>query len=113
MRHWILLSCVLSLFLIPAFAVQAGTGEEGMMEKEKKEHHSRWFQKLDKDGDGKISREEFQEAMGKKFDRMDEDGDGVVTREEWETAKQKKMKRMKEHHRRGYGDGEQQDMDDM
>jgi hypothetical protein len=114
MRHSTLLGCVLSLLLIPAFAAYAGTGgERGSMDKESG-HHGHWFQKLDKDGDGKISRDEFKESMGKKFDRMDADNDGFVTKEEWKAAKQKKMERMREHHGGEHrGGGEQQDMEGM
>lgn len=41
-----------------------------------------WFARLDTDGDGMISREEFTAPALKRFDRADADGDGVITPEE-------------------------------
>jgi Ca2+-binding EF-hand superfamily protein len=40
------------------------------------------FAIMDADGDGALSREEFQEAHGRIFNHMDSDGDGQVTLEE-------------------------------
>jgi Ca2+-binding EF-hand superfamily protein len=40
------------------------------------------FAIMDADGDGALSREEFQEAHGRIFNHMDADGDGQVTLEE-------------------------------
>ncbi|MCA9177280.1 MAG: EF-hand domain-containing protein [Planctomycetales bacterium] len=39
------------------------------------------FRRLDRNGDGKIQRDEAPPRAP--FDRLDADGDGVVTREEW------------------------------
>jgi Ca2+-binding EF-hand superfamily protein len=41
-----------------------------------------WLNRLDTDGDGMISRDEFVAPALKRFDRADADGDGVVTPEE-------------------------------
>ena len=47
-----------------------------------------WVQKVrladeaDKDGDGKISREEYLDAPGHSFDELDENGDGYLDRDE-------------------------------
>jgi Ca2+-binding EF-hand superfamily protein len=42
----------------------------------------RSFQRLDVDGDGEITEEEFVEAYSRLVERFDQDGDGVVTRDE-------------------------------
>ncbi len=55
---------------------------------------------MDADGDGKISREEFQ-GPERFFDRLDEDEDGFLTEAETKTA----MKRMAERRRQGGGGG--------
>jgi hypothetical protein len=108
MRHSIFFGGVLSLVLIPAFAgdqpspqnsyhtQKTGTaGEKGM-------HGENWFQKMDKNGDGKISKQEFEEAANNKFERMDTNKDGYISKEEFEAAA-KKWKGM--HHRGHYKEG--------
>jgi len=40
------------------------------------------FNRLDKNHDGKLSRDELPEPMRRNFDRVDADGDGAITREE-------------------------------
>lgn len=40
------------------------------------------FDQLDKDGDGKLSREEAPERMRERFDQMDTNGDGFFDKEE-------------------------------
>lgn len=41
-----------------------------------------WFARLDSDGDGMISRDEFTAPALKRFDRADANSDGIVTPEE-------------------------------
>ena len=101
MRRSILFGGVLSLVLIPtAFAGTYGSQQTGDMAG-KKGMHGQWFQKMDKDGDGKISKKEFQEATEKKFDRLDTDKDGYISKEEWKAA----AKKWKEKHKKGYRHG--------
>jgi acetyl esterase/lipase len=40
------------------------------------------FQRLDRDGDGKLSREELPEGLRNAFNRIDANGDGSISREE-------------------------------
>ena len=42
------------------------------------------FSDLDKDGDGKISKEEAPERMKERFDRIDQNGDGFIDAKEQE-----------------------------
>jgi len=37
-----------------------------------------WFSRVDLDGDGRVSLDEFQQRMGYAFGRMDANGDGVL-----------------------------------
>lgn len=46
-----------------------------------------WQAKLDANGDGLISREEFAAPMLRRFDRMDANNDGIVTPEERAAAR--------------------------
>lgn len=41
-----------------------------------------YLQRMDSDGDGKVSVEEYVQWMLYAFDRMDRNGDGVLTRDE-------------------------------
>lgn len=53
----------------------------------------RMLGRLDKDGDSRISRNEFQSAeAGGRFDRLDKDGDGSVTRGEVEAVERERMR---------------------
>ena len=47
---------------------------------------------LDKDKDGKISKEEAPDRMKQNFDKLDTDGDGFVTKEELEAALKNRMR---------------------
>lgn len=58
---------------------------------------NRLFTERDKDGDGKISRDEADERMKQGFDRIDADKDGFLTREELASA----LRRMMEAGARG------------
>ena len=53
------------------------------------------FKDFDKDGDGKISKEEFtggNEKKGKMFDKLDKDKDGSLSEEEFKATMKKKKK---------------------
>jgi hypothetical protein len=115
MRRSIFFGGVLSLVLVPAFAGGSYGGSQEKGTTGKKEMHGHWFQKMDKDGDGKISQEEFQEATKKKFKRMDSDNDGSITKEEWQAAakKWKEKHHKKGHYRSGNESSEGHDMEGM
>ena len=55
------------------------------------------FSRFDKDGDGKISKEEAPERMLQRFEKMDRNGDGFFDKEEQEAL----IKRMQERFRQG------------
>ena len=54
---------------------------------------TKFFNRLDGDGDGMLSGEEIPERMSKRLDRVDTDQDGSVSREEMESA----MSKMKQN----------------
>jgi HlyD family secretion protein len=58
------------------------------------------FKELDKDGDGKITKEENPSPF---FDRQDTNGDGVVDREEFKTSMDRFKKMMEERMKEGGG----------
>lgn len=45
-----------------------------------------WFERWDRDGDGRWSRDELPERFRERFDRIDRDGDGYVSRAEHAAA---------------------------
>ena len=58
-------------------------------------HHK--MKKMDTDGDGSVSKDEFMAYMEKKFAKKDKNGDGVLSADE--------MKRMKKHRDGKCGEG--------
>lgn len=64
-----------------------------MMEKRK---HQKMVEKLDADGDGKISKAEFTSRPNPMFDKVDTNGDGIVDADEMAKAKERMKDRMKD-----------------
>ena len=56
----------------------------------KKGKKGHYFEKVDTNGDGQISKEEHMTAAEERFTKMDTNGDGAITKEEV----QEKMKKM-------------------
>ena len=52
--------------------------------------------KMDADGDGKVSREEFMKKYDAKFDRIDADGDGMINDAEYEAYRAEKYGKRRE-----------------
>ncbi len=79
------LTCLLAALLIPA--ISHAEAKEGK-------------QRIDTDGDGKISRAEAEASQRpgliKQFDKMDADGDGFITKEERQAFRGKAGEKMKE-----------------
>jgi Ca2+-binding EF-hand superfamily protein len=77
-----------ALFLAVAMTFSSGV----VLANEGGSHKGDKFQDLDKDQDGRISREEAQSSprMAEKFDSLDTNQDGYVTRAEKEAAKPQK-----------------------
>lgn len=84
-RPSIFVVAALLSILPPAFAGEYENGHEEKRMAENPRHH-RWFQKIDRNDNGKISREEFQTAARKKFKHLDKEGDGFITLQEWRAA---------------------------
>ncbi|MDY6943452.1 MAG: EF-hand domain-containing protein [Pseudomonadota bacterium] len=61
------------------------------------------FERVDTDGDGKISAAEHAANAEDRFKRMDSDEDGYLTREEVDAAAKKAHKRIQEHKPKGAG----------
>ena len=70
----------------------------------------KFIAKMDKNGDEKVSVEEFGKKMVKHFKRADANGDGSVTREEAENAKYKRGKKDKHGMHGEYKDRQGQSM---
>lgn len=61
--------------------------------------------RLDKNSDGKLSKDELPEQMQARFDRLDANGDGAVTKEELQKAFEQMRERMKAKKEGGGGSG--------
>jgi len=59
-------------------------------------HKGKMMEKVDTDGDGKISKAEFMAKHESKFMKMDVDGDGFISKEEMKEAKGKMKNKMKD-----------------
>ena len=82
MKHYGLLS-VAALSVALAFSSPAlASGTENGAPARAERVPGKYLQKVDKDGDGAISKEEFLAHGEERFNKMDADKDGKVTREE-------------------------------
>lgn len=59
---------------------------------EKGERYQHKFEKFDKDGDGKLSKEEYLSIHADRFDKLDGDKDGFITKEDMKNMKKKAKK---------------------
>jgi Ca2+-binding EF-hand superfamily protein len=62
----------------------------------------RMFNRMDANGDGVITRKEFEDYNGKRFDELDTNHDGKVSRAEMEAARDKARKKLGEQLRRQF-----------
>ncbi len=74
---------------LPALAGPAGEDTGG----DSSGHGARLLERLDRDGDGAISREEARSLGDARFGRWDRDGDGAVTEAEMIAAAQERVAR--------------------
>ena len=88
-------------------AVFAGNGVALSQESESgiEEHGSGTLKKMDMDGDGQVSLDEFLAKAEKRFGKMDADEDGFVTAEEYK--EKRKAVHAKSQERRGQRQAEQ------
>jgi Ca2+-binding EF-hand superfamily protein len=90
---------ILAFFLLGSISLGAcshygGKGHHGGKKMHKKIHEK--FKKMDSDGDGAVSRVEFDKAHGEKFEKMDSNKDGKITMEEKKAYKMAMKKEKKE-----------------
>tara|TARA_R100000900_G_scaffold140962_1_gene121741 strand:- start:297 stop:812 length:516 start_codon:yes stop_codon:yes gene_type:complete len=97
------------------FAEVDANGDGAVTQAEMEAHHeaerakrmaemkAKMFAKLDTDGNGTISAEEFNSREHPGFDKADADGDGTVTKEEMDAMRDKMKDRRGGWHKRGDG----------
>lgn len=73
-----------AIFLSLSACAHCGGGKDKM--------HNEHFAKMDKNSDGKLSKEEFTKGHDEKFAMMDLNKDGFVTQEEKSQAHKEMMK---------------------
>ncbi len=92
MKLW--LSVVVALAVVAAFSLQIAAEEAQEPAPQKK--CGKYFQKMDTDGDGTITKEEWKQNCNEKFKKMDADGDGSVSQEEMKACRKEKWGGLKE-----------------
>ncbi len=103
MKKFLATGAVLMLLASPALA-QDKPAPDG----QKPPRHG-MFEQADSDGDGKVSKAEFQAQQEKFFADTDKNSDGTITRDEMKArreAMREKFKAWKAEHGRGAPDGE-------
>lgn len=118
MKKYLVLSALAVAFA--ASPVLAGDhGDDDGHKHKKGGHHGKMmdkmFEKDDLDGDGAISKEEFDKAGTARFDAMDGDKDGKVTKDEAKAhmeAKRAEWKKMKEEKAKATSDDDKGTDDD-
>jgi len=85
------LLCLAALPLSPLLAQDAGSpGQRDQLRQKMQEH----MKKMDRDGNGAISKTEFLAHAEERFNKMDSDGDGQITKEE-QAARRERFKEMR------------------
>ncbi|BAW81159.1 hypothetical protein TAO_1789 [Candidatus Nitrosoglobus terrae] len=79
----ILFSGALSLASAPVFAENQSSLQKTNITKKQEMHDKSWFQEMDKNGDGKISKQEFEQAADSRFASMDTNKDTHVSIQEF------------------------------
>lgn len=103
MKKLLAFSALTLAFSVPAFAGDVAGGPDG--KPGPRHHKGMMFEKLDTDGNGEVTKAEFQAFHDKKFAEMDADGNGVVTKAEAEAAHEKMREKMKEHRKKRMEEG--------
>ena len=93
MKRTLLLSMIAAGALAAplAFAEDGKSGDHG-----KKHHKGHMMEKVDANGDGAISKDEFMARHEEMFNKMDADGDGSISKEEMKAGMEAKREKMKE-----------------
>lgn len=101
-RGVIAAALLISMAALPLGAAAEGHGKSASGQpphgKAMGHHFQKMMQKLDSDGDGRISQKEFMAHQREKFQRMDHNGDGYIDDQERQ-AMRDRMKNMKERHK--------------
>lgn len=91
----------LTALLASVGATAALAEHHGDKHGKKGKDHKAYYEKIDANGDGMISRDEFvknaTERMDKRFSALDADGDGMVSKDEMKKGHAKMKEKMKKH----------------
>ena len=81
---------ILAILLLTVSFFSVGCAHKGKCKRDKMAKH---FSMMDKDGDGAISKKEFDAKKAEKWTAMDADKNGKVTMEEMKAYKKSKCKK--------------------
>ncbi len=89
MKNWLVILVSLTAFSVVGCAHKKGDHHhEGH---HKKHHKNKMWEKMDANGDGDISREEFDKAHSESFKAMDSNNDGKISKQEKKAHWKSKM----------------------
>ncbi len=91
MKKILVVIVILSALTLPALA-QRSLGRQQRRQQRREAHVAKKFAKLDRNSDGKISRDEWTRKP-KAFDRLDLNHDGFITIDEIKEARQQRRGR--------------------
>ncbi|BAW81158.1 hypothetical conserved protein [Candidatus Nitrosoglobus terrae] len=107
--YLILLGGVLSLVSITASGANLSSSQNTYpalkmgINKDKEMRSDERFKKMDKNRDGRISKQELRSKGGNKFKRLDTNKDGYVSKEEFEANGKKHQRRQNKRHSKKEG----------
>ena len=93
MKNLVLMAITMMAFSMPAFAGNHGEGKmDAKMQEEMMKHY---FQKMDINGDGKISQAEHANFADRMFIEADKNGNGSMSMDEFKKHKESMHKKKK------------------
>lgn len=92
--------------MISTAAMACPCQEGGQCKRKDGGHHGKMFDKMDTDGNGIVTKDEFTTKTMEKFSTMDADGDGNVTKEEAQAHREQMREKWKEKRKERMGEQE-------
>lgn len=107
MKHSRMIPAIVAALLLSVPVVAHATGEKPQAEKTSpREDREGIMKRIDKNKDGKVSKDEFLVVQTERFAKMDKDGNGLLSKEELRAAREMHGGKMRRHGERRGKDGD-------